>query len=393
MRSLTGKYLITILLINPGLSIRSQDIPDYVHVCLFHDYLISALVMNLSDSRICLSSDTLYPAREDSNAIYVTFFDGLLLVSLPDGSFRQTASLAVESLSDSSYITFRPVKPFLSFREYTGSVHIEAAAGYLQIINDTRFNDYLAGVVETEGGAGAPEEFIKAQAVLCRTFAIRNEGRHAAEGADFCDAVHCQAYHGISGGNGRIRNIIEQTSGMILADADSIPVVAAYHSNSGGYTRNSADVWLTAFPYLVSKPDPFSTGMRHAAWSREINIADWTKYLEQKGFLMNPQHDPGELAHFSRVPKLYYVVGNDSLMFSEIREDWDFPSDFFDMIYVKGNFRISGKGYGHGLGLSQEGAMNMAKQGYGFRSILDFYFPGTCVLDIKYCRQEHVITR
>jgi stage II sporulation protein D len=131
--------------------------------------------------------------------------------------------------------------------------------------------------------------------------------------------------------------------------------------------------------------------MRHAIWTREISTGDWISYLEGKGFRLPGQTDPAGLVYVSQVPRPYYISGNDSLLFSEIREDWDFPSDFFDMSFAKGNFRISGKGYGHGLGLSQEGAMNMAEKGYGFREILEFYYPGTHVLDYKDCRRDSVL--
>lgn len=388
MISLRWRHIIPGLLLNLHLCLQAQRVPDYVRINLFHDHLVSSLIIQAGDGIICLYPDTLYmsPARRDQ--VYVTFHNRRLLVALPDSSFRMADSLAVRPLTDSSCMIIRPSKPFLPFRKYDGAVFVKPLNGYLHIINVVRCNDYLAGVVQAESGGGGPDEFIRAQVILCRTFTLRNVHRHAGEGGDLCDAVHCQAYHGTARGNMKIMQIVRQTNGLVLADADSVPVVAVYHSNSGGYTRNSSDVWLEEISYLVSKPDPFSSGMRHAAWTREISFREWTSYLEQKGFSLPEVTSATELEHSSRIPKPYYIFRDDSLLFSEIRKDWDFPSDFFDMIFAKGNFRISGRGYGHGLGLSQEGAVNMAEQGYRYSEILDFYYPGARVMDQRECRSD-----
>ena len=388
MSSLCWRHIIPGLLLNLHLCLQAQRVPEYVRINLFHDHLVSSLVIHPADGIICLYPDTLYvsPARQDQ--LYVTVHNGRLLVALPDSSFRMADSLAVRPLTDSSGMTIRPVKPFLPFRKYIGAVCVKSLNGYLHIINVVRCNDYLAGVVQAESGGGGPDEYLRAQVILCRTFTLRNVCRHSGEGGDLCDAVHCQAYHGTASDNMQIMQLVRQTDGLVLADADSVPVVAVYHSNSGGFTRNSADVWLEEIPYLVSKPDPFSSGMRHATWSREISFREWTSYLVQKGFGLPEVTSAIELEHISRIPKPYYIFRDDSMLFSEIRKDWDFPSDFFDMSFAKGNFRISGRGYGHGLGLSQEGAGNMAEQGYSYREILDFYYPGTRVIDHKECLSD-----
>jgi hypothetical protein len=83
----------------------------------------------------------------------------------------------------------------------------------------------------------------------------------------------------------------------------------------------------------------------------------------------------------------YYTVGTDSLEFSRIREDWNLKSAFFSVNYHKDFFILKGKGYGHGAGLSQEGAMNMARKGYHFTEILSFYYHNIRI--INYC--EHNI--
>jgi stage II sporulation protein D len=389
MISLTWRQIIPGLLLNLHLCLQAQSVPEYVRINLFHDHLVSSLVIHPADGIICLYPDTFNTLPAGQDQLYVTVHSGCLLVALSDSSFRMADSLAVIPLTDSSGMTIRPVKPFLPFRKYDGIVYVKPLNGYLQIINLVRCNDYLAGVVLAESGGGGPDEYLRAQIILCRTFTFRNIGRHANEGGDLCDAVHCQAYHGTARWNTQIMKLVGQTDGLVLADPDSIPVVAVYHSNSGGYIRNSSDVWLEEIPYLVSRPDPFSTGMRHAAWSRIISFGDWTSYLEQKGFILPEVTSAMELEHISRIPKPYYVFRDDSLPFSEIRKDWDFPSDFFDMISAKGNFRISGRGYGHGLGLSQEGARNMAEQGYSCREILDYYYPGSRVMDHKECRMDN----
>ena len=120
--------------------------------------------------------------------------------------------------------------------------------------------------------------------MISRTYALANKRRHETEGYHLCDKVHCQVYHHKT----ENPDIIESaylTSGYVITDADIQLVTAAFHSNCGGYTQNSEDVWSSSRSYLVGKKDTFCLEMPHAHWEKKISSLDWKKYLLKKNSL------------------------------------------------------------------------------------------------------------
>jgi len=81
--------------------------------------------------------------------------------------------------------------------------------------------------------------------------------------------------------------------------------------------------------------------------------------------------------------KKYFVLDRDSIQMTKIREDWGFQSAFFDMFPEGDSILVWGKGYGHGIGMSQEGAMKMARDGFNYQDILKFYFYEVRLMDFR----------
>ncbi len=364
-------------------TVLSQPDSSKIRIELYHDHLVSSLLITPVSGvhRTVPGLPGFDP--EPGKQYYLSVYQDRLLLARPGEPGQLLDSLEVTAGSEDAVIALRPVSPYLPGRKYEGSISIKVRNGFVAIINTVELNSYLAGVAESEGGPGAPAEFYKAQIILCRTYAIRNMMRHGDAGANLCDAVHCQSYHGMPVWNEDLINFAVATSHAILVDKDSVPVFAAYHSNSGGYTRNSGNIWLKDLPYLCAKEDGFSLEGKHASWTRTVGFSEWISYLEKKHFRLPAVISGREIGFFSRLPVQYYAVRNDSVSFVEIRKDWEFPSDFFNIYYKGGSIRFTGRGYGHGLGMSQEGAMNMALQGHSYEGILDFYFNGTSILDYR----------
>jgi len=137
-----------------------------------------------------------------------------------------------------------------------GMLTVTSFPGSLRILNITTVEEYLPGVVRAEAGRYGPSDYYKAQAVVARTYIYRNIDRHSLDGYNMCDDVHCQVYPGVVT-DSVIVNACRSTSGLVLADRDSIMIEAAFHGNCGGETASSADVWLAGYPYLVSVKDPW----------------------------------------------------------------------------------------------------------------------------------------
>ena len=165
-------------------------------------------------------------------------------------------------------------------RTYEGDLEVSLLkSGSLQLINNVEFETYIAGVVQSEI-YGKQTDIFRIQAIISRTWALRNMGKHRADGYNFCDHVHCQAYH-----NRCIRPDIMmgaiQSSGETLVDQFGALIETPFHSNSGGETANSEDVWRAALPYLRSVADTFSYRMRQSDWTTHHQRRPLAQLLQQ----------------------------------------------------------------------------------------------------------------
>ncbi|MFO7368953.1 MAG: SpoIID/LytB domain-containing protein [Bacteroidales bacterium] len=280
------------------------------------------------------------------------------------------SSLEFRGMSATHVFQVRPVFPSYKPKESTGDLEVTQIDENIRLVNTLDLEEYIAGTVESEGGANALPEFYKAQAVIARTFAIKNFHRHAHEGFNLCDGVHCQAYKGKSRMNRQIYDAVLKTRNELLANSAGEPVITAYHANCGGITGSAAVEWNRELPFLVPVKDPFCDRSAHRNWNKVLTENEWKAYLEKKapgGYdAVFSDGDTGRRKYLDRVSK--------KIAMKTVREDLGLKSSFFWVEENNGNVIIHGHGYGHGLGLCQEGAMEMARVGYTYVDILMFYF-------------------
>jgi stage II sporulation protein D len=267
-------------------------------------------------------------------------------------------------------------------REYDNDLYIKTSRNSLVLINDVNFEKYIAGVVESEGGAKANIAYYKAQAILCRTYAANFYKRHLKQGYNLCDAVHCQAYVGRCRYSKAIVEATKATQGLVLVDENRNLIEATFYSNSGGESCNSEDVWNKRIPYLRGKEDPFSVGQPSYTWTKTIPRDQWEEYLKKKGY---PISDSADLSfdQFNRKKYLATDCTDSLLLLTTVRTDWKLKSTFFCIDSRENEIVIYGKGFGHGVGMSQEGAMEMARQGYSYQDILHFYYTNVSLMNIS----------
>jgi stage II sporulation protein D len=262
-------------------------------------------------------------------------------------------------------------------RLYEGKLIIRLFEGQLQLINWLNMEDYVAGVVEAEGGHVDEYEYFKAQAVLARTYALRNLNKHIREGYNLKDDVSSQAFHGKCYLQNRepIRRAVAETRGLILIDEMNQPIDGLFHSNSGGHTANSQDVWSKSIPYLQGKPDPYSIAQPAAVWTKRVPASEVESYFAGKLKLQDRNGLREALQNFKQEQRqVYFVFGNQKVHLKEVRAHFKLRSTFFDLTLEGNEYVFFGRGNGHGVGMSQEGAMEMARQGFKFDEILYFYF-------------------
>jgi stage II sporulation protein D len=201
-----------------------------------------------------------------------------------------------------------------------------------------------------------------------------------------CDNTHCQAFFGITTDT-MIRRAALETAGLVILSHDSILVNAAFHSNCGGETSLPENVWLSSYSYLKKVVDPYCTSSRNARWTKTLPLSDWNGYLQNEGYHpLNSKTPNYDFAQKTRIQD--YTLGTFSIPFTKIRNDLNLRSAFFSVKTNGDSVTLEGRGYGHGVGLCQEGAMVMAARGFNFMQIIDFYYFHVLISDVKNIRKE-----
>ena len=361
-----------------------------IKVGLFNNFTIEKYVFSIVEGNYCMVIDSTYFFEVKTGDIfYFTLVNNLIHISSGNEQIGSCNYISFNAKDIDGIFTLRPVDPAMKTRTYDGDCNLFIDINRIQAVNKLDLEKYVAGVVVAEGGHEAESEFYKTQAILCRTYALKNMEKYAYAGYNLCDDVSCQAYHGRCD-NTVIIEATRQTNGLVVVGPDSTLITAAFHSNSGGCTMNSKDLWLSDLPYLQSVDDPFSVNQRNSSWQKTIDPNDWRNYLEKMGVAGAGNLPISQLIFFQNTRQRYYSVNGFMVELKTIRSDWNLKSTYFSIVPARDKLVIKGKGYGHGVGLSQEGAMNMARQGYDYKRIINFYYKNVNI--VHYINQSDLIS-
>lgn len=253
--------------------------------------------------------------------------------------------------------------------------------GTILMINIPDIETYIAGVVRAEGGSGKNTEYFRTQAVIARTYMYKYFDKHIADRYNLCDNTHCQAYNGISADT-IINNATHDTHNLVILGPDSTLIISAFHSNCGGETVASENAWLTSQPYLRKVVDPYCLTSRNATWERKATLPEWAAVLRKAGY-NSEVDDPSVFNFTANTRSVNYTAGSFTVPVNTLRSEMKLRSTFFSVIADSTSVTIKGRGYGHGVGLCQEGAMVMASKGFNYKQIIDFYYFGVIITDIK----------
>ena len=160
-------------------------------------------------------------------------------------------------------------------------------------------------------------------------------------------------------------------------------ITATFFSNCGGQTANSDEVWKQNLYYLHTVKDTFCLHENNAVWKKKIPKNTWKSYLKQHGFPEASMNGECPLEYFQNGREQYLSKGNIQIPFVDIRKDFKLKSAFFDVIPNGNNITFKGRGFGHGVGLCQEGAMRMAKTGHSYIEILHFYYEDVHMINLE----------
>lgn len=372
MTSLKARFLLTGILLST-LFAR----PAEFRLGLFHGREIRACVFSVSEGEYMLIADgKQIGVARPGNMFHIALSGSSLDVRDTTQSYGVFHHLSFKGVSGKNVFQIRPISPTLAAKESDDDLQVTGNDFTIFLVNILDLEKYLAGTVESEGGPNAGIEFYKAQAILARTYAVKNFTRHAHEGFNLCDGVHCQAYKGKSRLNPLIYEATLATEGLILASPDGNPVTIAYHGNCGGVTSSASMAWNDDLPYLVSIRDHFCTGSAQHEWTKVLSTDEWESYLAKKKLAGTL---PTDFILTDKVRQKYTGPANAKIALSSIRQDLNLKSSFFTLKPSGDQMIIHGYGYGHGVGLCQDGAMQMAKAGYGYVDILMYYFNGLTI--------------
>jgi len=274
--------------------------------------------------------------------------------------------------------------------ELSGPLQLKATPDSIVVIASVPLEDYVAAALQGESAVFRHPESLKAMAVAVRTYAVHFRGRHHSEGFDMCDSTHCQALN-FTGASAAVRSAVEATRGELLW-YNAEPAAAYYHQDCGGTLAAGNEVWpdLQA-PYLKSHTDPYCIRATPLVWRAEFSRAELDPALRGQGFALPANWTGLAITNRSssgRALRLTFTgpgsavpISASSLRFAIGRAfGWNrVRSDVYQIEMQGDRIIFHGRGAGHGVGLCQAGAEQMAAEGKSYRQILNFYYPGTAL--------------
>lgn len=280
------------------------------------------------------------------------------------------------------------------------TIRVQVREGSALVVRQVAFEDYVAAAALSEVHPEGTDDRIAArvfevQAVIARTYAATNRGRHSNDGFDVCSTTHCQLYEPARLRTSRwaavVQAAVQRTAGEVLWFAER-PARAVFHADCGGHTSSAAAVWGGVTPaYLAGANDTGPAGNAHHDWTFETRAAALLAALNaDQRTAVGARLDRIEIAGrdaSGRAEKILlrgtrtFVVRGE--VFREVATRAlgvrTLRSTLFSVKKSGDRFVFSGKGFGHGVGLCQTGAMARLKAGASPDQVLAHYFPGTAL--------------
>ncbi len=314
---------------------------------------------------------------------------------------------------------------------YRGNLEVLRSSGSdMTLINIVPLEQYLYGVVPAEIGKGVHLEAAKAQAIVSRTYAINGVNAHGKNGFDLCTTEHCHVYKGYSAESPTTNRAVDETAGKsVVYNGKSAQVF--YSSSNGGYTEDVKNVWnpKLEIPYLAGFKDKYDPAKPWEVTLTASQVKQKTKGSlgDILGISITNTSGSGRVTELqikgTSKTESYYREACRTL-FGFKSQLYTFTTDADVAIKsnnssvktslsnrsvmtasglktLKGNsgqavvlgadnvkrtvpsvptvYKFTGTGYGHGIGMSQLGAIAMANAGFKSEEIVTYYFPGTTI--------------
>lgn len=293
---------------------------------------------------------------------------------------------------------------------FRGRAMVIPAANGVTAVNYVDLEQYLYSVLGKEMGKGWPLEALKAQAVAARSYALYQRQQGGKGAYDLGNTQSWQVYEGIGDESLGTQTAVNKTAGQVLTYKGQI-IEAVFHSSAGGCTENVEDVWVQALPYLRSVKD-FDETSPVARWTETFTRDQLSARISGVGEVLSLE--PERKSRCGRIQSMLVTgsKGRRSISGDALQSALNLKSTLFQIVPIKFStvepvepapadastadapkakspqtiasvFQVDGRGFGHGLGLSQYGALTLSQQGKNYQQILLHYYQNTTLAEIK----------
>jgi len=259
----------------------------------------------------------------------------------------------------------------------------------LLVVNYIDLEDYIQGILYHEASHYWPMEALKAQAIVCRTYALNQASVNKLNDFDLTSDIYSQVYGGKTSERFRTNRAVRQTKGEALTYSGNI-FPSYYHATCGGHTEDASLLWDIDIAPLKGVVCPFCKDSPHFSWHAVLGKDDIKNALIKGKYNLKEIKNIAVLDRDNSARIINLIVTTD-------KEDLKVPAkDFRNLIgpnlIRSTNFTVNildddavfeGFGWGHGVGMCQWGAYFMAKQGYKYQDILKYYYPDADISSLK----------
>lgn len=357
-----------------------------IKVRVFNDYKLTQLLIEPTggvytvysgkDELLTLKKNKIIYLIHEKNAIIVRNEKEII------GKYTSISIIQEKGGGDLRVFPAEPkYNPELKTRIYEHHFHVTLKDNQLILINQLNVESYIAGVVQAfVNDEAATEEYCKTIALMARNSLFFNLIHYKSFNYDVSDTFPDMPYLGKCE-NEKYKKATHDTHSKVVVDMSKNIIEPVYHLNSGGQTLNSEEVFDKKISYLRGIKDNFSDGQPNEKWREILPISTWTNYLaKEHGVVLPDDFNKSNFAFDQKVREKYYLIRNDSIPIDSIVNYFHFKSDLFSISVFKNTLIFKGVGVGHAVGLSLEGAKNMAAKGETYDKIIKLYYRNVSIM-------------
>jgi len=353
------------------------QVPDAIRVAIAQDAVSLKVEISGPFEVVDAKSNKRISSGRDLNTTVVAYHNGILL-----GDIRSDTERLLMKTEGAGVISVNGRR----FRQ--GIECIRKSNGRLLVINTVELDDYIKGILYHEASHYWPDEALKAQAIVCRTYAAYQVQENAAKEYDVTSDTYSQVYGGRTSERYRTSRVVEATKGLVISFQDKL-IPAYYHATCGGHTEDASLLWKIDCVPLRGVVCGFCKESPHFSWHAVLSLREISKKLEGAGIVSGAIQDisPAGRSGSGRIVGLTVRTSKKDVTVSAK----DFRNSIGPAVIRSTNFTVTiagtdavfeGLGWGHGVGMCQWGAYFMAKEGRTYEEIVKYYYPGCSIISI-----------